>query len=1110
MNNTNTFRRVALSVIGVAALMACGCSQLNAIAGVPSVRPQVLRTEYRVNPLGIDSARPRLSWEINDSRRAAVQTAYQVLVAGSDETLSAGRGDVWDSGKVESDEQHLIEYAGRPLASGERCVWKVRVWDKYGQPSAWSQPAVWSMGLLQPADWKGKWIGLDEKPKKEAGPEAEVAKASWIWAEANAAKSAPAGTLYFRRNLTVPEGAKIRKATSSLAVDNSLTLFVNGTKIGAGYNFGVTTNADITDSLHAGANTVAIAANNAGDNANPAGLIGAIVVEFEKDAAGSPKPLVVLTTDAWRVSDKEAAGWEKPGFDDASWKKAAVLGKYGLAPWGQIKLAGADERRLPARYLRHDFKVEKPIKRATAYICGLGYYELYLNGRKVGDHVLDPGLTGYDKRAYYVTYDVTGRIREAANAVGVILGNGRFFAPRSSEPIGTTTYGYPKLMLQLAIEYGDGSVQTVVSDESWRLTTNGPIRANNDYDGEEYDSRLDFEGWSEPGFSDSKWEAARLVNAPAGKLAAQMVEPIRVTKTIKPLSVKELTPGVYIYDMGQNFVGWVRLQVKGPAGTKVKLRHAEVLHKDGSLSLENIRGAKVTDIYTLKGQGVEEYTPRFSYHGFRFVEMTGYPGKPTLETIEGQAVHSDLERMGSFECSNDVINRVYNNIMWGVRGNLRSIPTDCPQRDERQGWLGDPANESKQESFEFNAANFYAKWLQDIEDAQNKEGSVPDVAPTYWTLYNNGVTWPSAYLIIPDWFHEQYADTRLLADRYASMAKWIDFMTQYIKDDLMPRDTYGDWCVPPEKPELIHSQDPARRTDPVLLGTTYFYHDLMLMARYATILGKTSDAERFTKLADRLKVAFNKKFYNAEKGIYSNGTQTSSVLPLYFGMVPADQRARVFANLVDNIVTKCNGHLATGLIGGQWLMRVLSDNGRVDVAYRLATQTAYPSWGYMANHGATTIWELWNGDTADPGMNSHNHLMLVGDLGLWMYEYMAGIRSDVAQPAFKRIRIRPMPTGDLAWTRAAHHSVRGWVRSEWHRTDAGLSLKVTIPANASAEVSVPTLGKQGVTVTESGATVLAGGKGTQAAAGVKFVRMDEGAAVFEVGSGTYNFAMSGR
>ena len=569
-----------------------------------------------------------------------------------------------------------------------------------------------------------------------------------------------------------------------------------------------------------------------------------------------------------------------------------------------------------------------------------------------------------------------------------------------------------------------------------------------------------------------------------------------MTETLRPLSVRQLKPSVWIVDLGQNLVGWCRLKMSGSRGTQVTLRHAETLKPDGTLYVDNLRSAAATDRYTLKGTGVEVYEPRFAFHGFRYVEVSGYPGKLTPEAIEGRVVHDALERAGRFQCSNELLNRVYRNIDWGSRGNYRSIPTDCPQRDERQGWLGDRSEESRGETYLYRVPAFYAKWIADIEDSQRADGAVSDVAPAYWAFYNNSVTWPGSFVIIPGHLWEQYADRRVLDKHYPAMRKWVTFMRGFLKDDLMPRDTYGDWCVPPESPKLIHSKDPKRRTAAPVLGTAYFYRVLRLMSRYAEVLGKLGEAREYETLASRLGAAFHARYYRAEQKQYDNGSQTSSILPLAFGMAPQAERAGVFRELVRKIEVETGSHLGTGLVGGQWLMRVLSDNGRPDLAYTLASQKTYPSWGYMLERGATTIWELWNGDTADPAMNSHNHLMLIGDLNIWLHEYLAGIRTDAAQPGFKRIVIRPHALGDLSFVEATHRSLYGEIVSRWRREAGHFMLEVRIPPNTTALVYVPA--RSPGAVTEAGLPAAR-------AAGVEFLRMEAGTAVFAVQPGSYRF-----
>ena len=891
--------------------------------GAAAIRPQQLRSEYRVNPQGIDVTDPRLSWVLaaaDAKARGLRQTAYRVIVASSERALAAGTGDLWDTGKVASDQSAQVVYRGKPLISGAAAFWKVQVWDQDGQSSDWSAPAQWSMGLLRPEDWQAKWIGRDE----------------------------PGATV---------------------------------------------------------------------------------------------------------------------------------------------------DHRLAARLLRKEFQADQKVRHATVYYSGLGLSELYLNGAKVGDHVLSPGLTDYDKHVLYVTFDVTKQIAAGRNAIGLMLGNGRYRAPRL-EAAKTRNFGDPKAILHLDVEYQDGSRASVVSDETWKLSTAGPIRANNEYDGEEYDARMEQPGWNRAGFDDSKWEPARIVAAPTGVLAAQMAEPLRVTETLKPVSVKMLKPGIYIFDMGQNMVGWCRLRVSGPKGAQVTLRHAETLQPDGSLYTANLRTARATDLYTLKGEGTEVWEPRFTYHGFRFVEMTGFPGTPTAAALEGRVVHDDMEKSADFTSSSALLNQIHHNMFWGIRGNYRSIPTDCPQRDERQGWLGDRSQVSRSEAYMFDVAAFYTKWMTDIADSQKPDGSIPVVSPNYWPYYYDDLTWPGTFIFVHGMLYDEYGDKRVIERNYPAMKKWIDHEATFLQDGLMPKDQYGDWCVPPEDPKLIHSVDPARITDKTLLGTAYYYELLSTMARYARLLDKPADAADFDKRAGYVNGAFRARFLKPADGIYDNGTQTSSILPLYFGMVPPENRAAVFASLTRNIQQTSNGHVGTGLVGAQWLMRTLTDNGRPDVAYQIATQKTYPGWGYMVEKGATTIWELWNGDTADPAMNSGNHVMQIGDLAVWMYEYLAGIRSDPDKPGFQRVIIRPVPAGDLTFVKASHKSMYGAIATSWKRDAGHFTLEVMIPPNTTALVTIPA--KDAATVTESGHPA-------SSARGVKFLRIEPGAAIYEVASGAYTF-----
>jgi alpha-L-rhamnosidase len=1085
------FLKCSLRCIAVALVMASVASLAFAFAENATFTVERLRCEYRANPLGIDAATPRLSWNLaarDPATRGLAQNAYQILVASSADKLANDEGDLWDSGRVESDKSIQIPYAGQPLESREACFWKVRVWNESGDASAWSEPAHWTMGILKSADWNAKWIGLD-------GSEEPVALKDtfWIWSpEGKADKGVPTGERYFRRTFEVPADRKVKQARYLATADDQCKAFINRRDIGGRDNFRTVKDHDLTADIKPGKNLLAVIGINKNKEPNPAGLVGILTIEFDRG-----EPLVIRTDDTWKVSDKATDGWNTdPNFDDSKWQPAQVTGPVGMQPWGDVR--APEDRRLPARYLRKEFASEKgkKVRRATVSLSGLGLSELYLNGKKVSDDVLSPGATEYPKRALYVTHDVTDQIRSGENTLGVVLGNGRFYSMRSKVYAGMPHYGFPKLLLNLRIEYEDGAMQEIVSDDSWKLADDGPILANNEYDGEEYDARKEFAGWSETDFDDAKWRAVEMVAAPEGTISAQMIEPIRVVETIKPVKITEPQPGVFVVDMGQNMVGWCRLKVSGPAGTKITLRHAETTNADGTLYLANIRGAKVTDVYTLKGEGTETWEPRFTYHGFRFVEITGFPGKPTVDTLEGRVVHDDLDVVGQFACSNELINQIYTNVFWGTRGNYRSLPTDCPQRDERQGWLGDRSEESKGESYIFDIAALYSKWLQDMEDSQRPSGSVPDVCPAHWPIYSDNVTWPSTTVIVPHMLLRQYADSAVIARHYDSAKKWVDYMLGFVQDGIIDRDSYGDWCVPPEDPTFIHSQDPGRKTDKALLATSYLYYDLRLMERYANMLGKKDDAAHFAHKAQKLADAFNKKFLKADVGQYDNGTQTSCVLPLRFGLVPKELEPEIFAHLVDKIENQSKGHIGTGLIGGQYLNQVLSDHGRPDLSYTMATQTEYPGWGYMIQEGATTIWELWNGNTADPTMNSHNHVMLVGDFVIWLYEYVAGIAPDDANPGFKHLVMRPHPVGGLEWVKCSFRSSYGLVKSEWQKEGNAFHWQVTVPPNTTATAYVPA--KDADTITE-------GGKSAQDADGVKFVRTENGRAVFELTSGSYRF-----
>ncbi|RRB13679.1 family 78 glycoside hydrolase catalytic domain [Larkinella knui] len=885
-----------------------------------------LHTENLTNPEGITRSAPRLSWILTSNQRNLKQDKYQILVASSLDKLNQNEGDLWNSGLVTSDRSQWVAYAGQALNSRQLCFWKVKIRSKDGVESGWSQPARWTMGLLQSTDWTAQWIGLEQA--------------------------------------------------------------------------------------------------------------------FEWDA-----PRAVNT-------------------------------------------------RLSARYFRKQATLTKPIKQATAYISGLGLYELSLNGRKVGDAVLAPGPTEYDKRVLYNTYDVTTYLQAGDNAFGVTLGNGRYFGMRVGQPKvpATTNYGYPKLRLQIEVTYTDGTTEKIVSDPSWKVTADGPIRANNEFDGEEYDATRELTGWDQTGYNADSWLTASVVNAPASRIESQTNPPIRVTQTLAPVSVQQPEPGKYVFDLGQNMVGWARLKVQGPRGTRVVLRFAENIQSDGNLQTDNLRSAEAKDTYTLKGGGEEIWEPRFTYHGFRYVEVTGYPGTPTTQSLEGRIVHDDLPQTGTLTTSNDLLNKIYSNAFWSIRGNYRGIPTDCPQRDERQGWLGDRATVSTGESFIYDNQSLYAKWLDDIESAQKPDGGIPDIVPTYWKYATPSVTWPSTYVLVANMLYEQFGDDEPIRKHYASMKKWVTYLEKYSENYIQQADEYGDWALPPESMYLTKSEDPTRKTDGRLLNTAYYYYVLKRMEQFAVLTGNEGDRATFSSRAALVKSAFNQTFLNPVTGQYSNNTVTANLLALACGLVPDELRQAVFNQMTAVIEGKFNGQISTGVVGTQWLMRTLTANGRSDLAMRLATNTAYPSWGYMVQNGATTTWELWNGNKAPAFMNSGNHVMQLGDLPIWLYENIAGIKSGEA--GFKSIVMRPVPAGNLNRVSSTFASAYGTIASEWTAADGEFRWKITVPGNTTALVSIPA---------DKLASVREGNQPAENATGVTFLRIEDGRALFQVGSGTYDF-----
>ena len=726
--------------------------------------------------------------------------------------------------------------------------------------------------------------------------------------------------------------------------------------------------------------------------------------------------------------------------------------------------------RIAARYIRKDFDLKDDISEARLYVSGMGVYNAYLNGTEIAPkELLKPTLSWYSKRVYFNTYDVTETLNSGNNAIGIILEGGRYTTvrynaknPNWDDSENVFGFGTPRLLLQLEVTYKDGSKEQIISDETWKITNKGPIRTANEWDGETYDENFDLGHWNQTGYDDSAWLQAELVDAPEGQLSAQPNPNITVMEKLKPVAVFQKDDKWYL-DMGQNMVGFIDMKVHGQQpGDVITLRFAELLTPDSALYTANLRGAECTDQYIVANVETFQETslpiswhPMFIYHGFRYVEIVGLREIPTLDDFEGWVIYDEMPVTGSFETSNEIINAVYHNAFWGIRGNYRSMPTDCPQRDERLGWTGDRTTGNYGESYIFNNHQLYAKWLSDGDDSQWDNGSLPNVIPPYWRGYTDNMTWPGAMVTATDMLYTRFGDIEPIRQHYAAWKKWFLHMkNDYMRGGLMPRDTYGDWCMPPESLELIHSSDPTRITDATVLSTPFYCYLCGKMAKFAEVLGYTEDVDFFHQEITTSTVAFNDKYFNRVTGVYANNTVTANILPLWFGMVPKGLEDKVLESIVDKTENECDGHVSTGVVGIQQLMRCLTEYGRGDLAFKIASNDTYPSWGYMYRNGATTIWELWNGNTADPAMNSGNHVMLLGDLILWEYEYLGGIRA--LEPGYSKIQLKPYPIEGLDFVNCAYNSVSGRIESNWKREGNHFEWDFTIPANTTAEVCLPT------------------------------------------------------
>jgi len=890
-----------------------------------------LRTELKINPLGIDISNPRLSWELQSEERGTFQTAYEILVSDNQEDLEKNNGDVWQTGKVKSNSTFGIVFTGKLLKSFIRYFWKVRIWDGNDKPSEWSEITWFETAMMNDSDWEARWIS-------------------------------------------------------------------------------------------------------------------------------DPNPLPVNEEDFYKEN--------------------------------------------PAPLFRKEIELLKNISSARLYISGLGYYEARLNGEKIGDAMLDPGWTQYGRQVLYSTYNVSHQFRKGKNALGIILGNG-WYNPLPLNIFGfnlrnTLTIGKPCVKAQIRIVFSDGSIKTFVTDSTWKAGE-GPILKNNVYLGETYDARQESENWDKPGYPDDQWKKCIMISGPNGKLSAQIQPQIRVTRSLKAKNIYELNPGIFIIDFGQNFAGTIKLKVKGPAGTVVRIRCGEDVHADGSLNYFTNLVAQLKDIwnanpgkgaprppastitYILKGNGEEVYSPRFTFHSFRYVELTGFPGKPDLNTVEGLRMNADLKENGSFECSNEMFNKVQDMVKWTFLSNVFSVQSDCPGR-EKFGYGGDVVATAEAFCYNYDMSNFYRKTVQDFANDVRPNGGMTEIAPSIGIAIEGmgGETGPPGWQLAFPFglkvLYDYYGDIQIVEKYYDMLKKQVEFMHSVTPKNIVERDISDHESIDPKPISLS--------------ATAFYYHHVKILSEFAHLLKRTEDADKYDKLEGEIKEVFLNKFLKQGTGIFDYGTQASQVIPLYYDLVPESEKSAAMNQLVLEIFNKHKGHLSTGIFATKFLFEFFRRENRNDISYTIASQRDFPGYANMLAHGATTLYESWKyPDT----VNSQNHPMF-GSISEWFYKSVLGINA--LAPGFTRFEIKPQPAGDLTWAKGYYYAVIGKINCDWKIDGIRFYMNVRVPVNTNAMIYIPSI---------SDKQVLETGKPAFQSTGLKFKEYKDNYAVFEAQSGNYLF-----
>jgi alpha-L-rhamnosidase len=1083
-------RREFLIVSGATAgISAFSSSHLQAIE--TGTRVVGLRVDNLERPFGLENSSPTFSWRLESDARNVRQTGFRILVAGSESALSAGRGDLWDSGRIDSSTSIGIEYAGQPLASRQRCWWSVQVWDEATTAPSSSDPAWWEMGLLEASDWAAEWLAV-ESPRARADRESGL---KWVWG----VNSDGTNSHLFRYKFDLPDAATTGEFFADVNHSRAKIrgLWIDGRAITSPDERGLAGQRFSSAEMSSGEHVVAVSVDTGGiRGARTDGDIGLTI--FGRFDLHSGETVRVSGGSDVKTSQAGGADWYDTSFDDRAWDRARLIDFGDYQPWPPQ----------PAQDLRHEFAVNMPVVKARLYATALGAYEARLNGHRIGDALLTPEISQYDKRTLYRAYDVsTDRLREGENVLGLTVGDGWY-----ASWDGHYNWAPPprRVLAQLELTLADGTRQVVATGPGW-CTTESPIRQAEMRMGEIYDARLEHPGWDSVGFDDSTWQEAQAADAPACRIIAQTSPPIRAMETLNTQAITQPQKGVYVFDFGRNFSGWCRLHVNGPRGSRIELKFAEMLAASGEIDQSSMAvdwwEEPKTDIYVLSGdEAGEVFEPRFTYRGFRYVQVTGLPDEPTAETLEGIFAHSDLKYSGRIRSSEPLIEDIWRTTMQAQRSNFVAIPTDCPSREQR-GWMGDVGIFWDAAAFNMDICAFTSRQMDNVTDGQKDDGALPMSAPLPERMYKDffgtpgtAPAWGDGSIIAVWTVWRRYADRAIIRRNWSAMKRHLRFIYDKNKDYVWRHGRsadFGDWMsVGPTRlgPDVVPT------TPKELIGTAYWAHSADLMGQMADALGYDQDAAQFRAVFENVRNAFNKSYVQKD-GTIGNGSQTSQVLALQFGLLDVDIKHRAEQHLARDVRER-GVSLTTGILGTQFILDVLANAGHVDLAYGLLLRAEYPSWGYMLRGGATAIWENWTGEfeyvSGNPAQVSRNHFAL-GSVCGFLFRRMAGI--DTRTPGFEQIVIRPVVDPRVKEGGGNYDSVMGLISTNWIQDTAGtFTLDVTIPANTLATVHVPASPKSKVTESRRDVT---------RRDDMRIASRLDHEVVIEVGSGSYRFVVDG-